>query len=60
MATKMGRPLSENPRNNKMFIRLTDEENKRLEMCCEKTNKTKAEIARDGLNIITTQILESE
>ena len=60
MSSKMGRPLSNNPRNHKLFIRLTDEENKDLEKCCKSTNKSKAEIVRDGLKLITDKILESE
>lgn len=58
MATKMGRPLSDNPRNHKMFIRLNDKENDDLERCCELSGKSKAELARDGLKIITNKILE--
>ena len=40
MSSKMGRPLSDNPRNHKLFIRLTDEENDNLEECCKITNKS--------------------
>lgn len=60
MSSKMGRPLSDNPRNHKLFIRLTDEENKDLEECCNRTNKSKAEIVRDGLKLATDKILERE
>lgn len=60
MSAKMGRPLSDNPRNNKLFIRLTDKENSDLEKCCELTDKSKAEIVRDGLKFITDKILERE
>lgn len=60
MSKKMGRPLSDNPRNHKLFIRLTDEENADLEKCCEISNKSRAEIARDGLKIAINKILERE
>ena len=60
MSTKMGRPLSDNPRNHKLFIRLTDKENEDLEKCCEITSKSKAELVREGLNSITDKILERE
>ena len=60
MSKKMGRPLSDNPRNNKLFIRLTDEENSALEKCCEITEKSKAELVRDGLKLVTDKILERE
>ena len=56
----MGRPLSDNPRNNKLFIRLTAEENSDLEKCCEITNKSKAELVRDGLKLVIDKILERE
>ena len=60
MSAKMGRPLSDNPRNQKLFIRLTDEENDALEKCCEITSKSKAEIVREGLKLATDKILERE
>lgn len=60
MAKKMGRPLSNNPRNHKLFIRLTDKENDNLEKCCSITNKSKAELVRDGLEVVTNKILERE
>ena len=60
MSKKMGRPLSDNPRNHKLFIRLTNEENDDLEKCCEIVNKSKAEIVRDGLKLVTDKILERE
>lgn len=56
----MGRPLSDNPRTHKLFIRLTDEENDDLEKCCEITDKSKAELVRDGLKFVTDKILERE
>ena len=58
MSKKMGRPLSNNPRNHKLFIRLTDKENDNLEKCCSITNKSKAELVRDGLVVVTNKILE--
>ena len=60
MSTKMGRPLSDNPRTHKLFIRLTDKENEDLEKCCGITGKSKAELVREGLNSITDKILERE
>ena len=60
MSAKMGRPLSDNPRNHKLFIRLTDSENEDLEKCCKITSKSKAEIVRDGLKLATDKILERE
>lgn len=60
MSKKMGRPLSDNPKNHKLFIRITDEENDDLEKCCDITKKSRAELARDGLKIVMDKILERE
>ena len=60
MSAKMGRPLSDNPRTHKLFIRLTDEENTDLEKCCKITGKSRAEFVRDGLSIAIDKILERE
>lgn len=60
MSRKMGRPVSENPKKSKLFIRITEEENKKLEYCCEKTSRTKADIAREGLCLILDRILENK
>lgn len=60
MSKKMGRPLSDNPRNHKLFIRLTDKEYSDLEKCCEMSYKSKAELVREGLKIVTNKILERE
>lgn len=60
MSKKMGRPLSDNPRNHKLFIRLTDEENNDLEKCCEVADKSKAELVRYGIKLVTDKILERE
>ncbi|WP_368291409.1 hypothetical protein [Coprococcus sp. RTP21281st1_F1_RTP21281_210402] len=60
MSAKMGRPLSDNPRNHKLFVRLTDKENDDLERCCEITEKSKAELVREGMKLITDKILERE
>lgn len=60
MSKKMGRPLSDNPRNYKLFVRLTNDENNILEKCCEITKKSKADLMRDGLKLVTDKILERE
>lgn len=60
MATKMGRPLSDNPKKHKVLIRLTDEENSVLEECCKSTGKTKSDIFREGFRLLATKILEEK
>ncbi len=60
MSAKIGRTFSDNPRNYKFFIRLTDKENDDLEKCCKITDKSKTELVRDGLKIVTDKILGRE
>lgn len=43
-----GRPTAE-PKNLNTRIRLSDEDVKRLEFCCEQTGLTKAEVIRQGV-----------
>lgn len=60
MAGKMGRPLSDNPRNNVVGCKLTNEELLLLEKHCNKNNKTKSEVLIEGIKPIINPRLESE
>lgn len=60
MSTKMGRPLSDNPKAKQITIRLDEEGNQLLEQCCEKTNQTKSQVLRKGLDLYSQQIIKSE
>lgn len=60
MSTKMGRPLSENPKSKQITIRLDSDGVDLLEKCCEKTNQTKSQVLRNGLDLYSQQIMESE
>lgn len=46
---KMGRP-TDNPKTNNYRIRMTDEELKKLEVCCKRTGLSKADVIRMGIN----------
>jgi predicted DNA-binding protein len=46
-----GRPTNE-PKNLSTRIRLSDEDVKRLEFCCQETGLTKAEIIRQGIQTV--------
>lgn len=48
---KMGRP-TDSPRVNNYRIRMTDEELKKLETCCERTGLSKADVIRMGIDKI--------
>ena len=56
---KMGRP-TESPRINQYRIRLTNEENEKLNYCSEETGKTKAEVLRMGLEKVYSEIKSKE
>ena len=46
---KLGRPKSKKSKENRLEIRLTEEELLRLEAACKKFGKSKSEIARTGI-----------
>ena len=46
------RPRAEDAKDNQYRLRMSDAELKKLDFCCEKLNKTKAEILREGLEFM--------
>lgn len=55
---KMGRPYTaESPKTNNYRIRMTDEELKKLEMCCEKTGLSKADVIRKGITLVYKEVI---
>lgn len=52
---KMGRP-TDNPKNNNYRIRMTDEELEKLEICCERTGLSKADVIRKGIDLVYREI----
>lgn len=56
---KFGRPTEE-PKTNVTILRLTDRENEMLLYCQDKTNLTKSEILRLGIEKIYNETKESE
>lgn len=45
---KMGRP-TDNPKTNGYRIRLTDDELKKLDWCCQESGMSKADVLRLGI-----------
>lgn len=58
MSMKMGRPPSDNPKTKQITIRLDEEGNQLLNQCCEKTNQTKSQVLRKGLDLYSQQIIK--
>lgn len=52
MAVKMGRPMSENPKNTSVACRLNKEEMIILETCCKKLGMDKSSVLRYGLQMV--------
>lgn len=48
-----GRPKIENPRNIRLEIRLTAEENELLEQCAKSNNSTKTDIIVKGIQLVS-------
>ena len=55
MSKKIGRPTTD-PKRHETRIRMSDEDVRMLEICCQKTNLTKAEVIRRGIREVYTQI----
>ena len=50
MSEKRGRPVSSNPKNNRITLRITDEELEKLEYMEYMTGLSKNEVLRKALN----------
>lgn len=48
MSPRMGRP-TDNPKNERVGFRLTEDESAMLDYCCEVLNLTKTEVIRQGI-----------
>lgn len=51
-----GRPKVQNPKNVRLEIRLTENENKILEECAEKLGTTKTEVINKGINLVKEEL----
>ena len=56
MSPKMGQKLTDNPRNVRLEIRLTQSENKKLTDCAEKLNTTKTDVLVKGIGLVSEEI----
>ena len=52
---KMGRPKIDNPKVNKISVRLSDEEHEKLIEFAKEHSMTKAEVFKKGLDILYKQ-----
>lgn len=56
MSPKMGQKLTDNPRNVRLEIRLTEHESKKLSNCAEKLNTTKTDIIVQGIDLVSKKL----
>lgn len=52
MSPRMGRPPSNNPKIHETRIRMSDKEVEMLEICCQRTGMTKADVIRKGIELV--------
>ena len=55
MSPRTGRP-TENPKRHNTRIRMSDEDIKILEYCCQKTGKSKADVIREGIREVYNKL----
>lgn len=55
MTPRTGRP-TDDPKKHETRIRMSDEDVRILEYCCEKTGKTKADIIRMGIRKVYEEL----
>lgn len=55
MSPRTGRPTTD-PKKHETRIRMSDEDLKLLEICCQKTGLTKAEVIRQGIREVYAKV----
>ena len=53
---KKGTKLTNNPKNVRLEIRLTQSENELLENCAKKMNTTKTEVINKGIRLVSAEL----
>lgn len=49
MVAKKGRPVSENPKDYMLRVRMDDQTLQQLDECCEAENLSRSEVVRKGI-----------
>ena len=49
MVAKKGRPVSENPKNYMLRVRMDEQTLQQLDECCEAENLSRSEVIRKGI-----------
>ncbi len=56
MSPSTGRPKSDNPKNIQLKIRADKQLMDDLDFCCEKTNKTRSDVIRLGIQMVKDEV----
>lgn len=57
MSPRTGRPTEE-PKQHRESFRMSDEDIKKLNICCEKTGMSKADVVRKGIELVYKEVSE--
>lgn len=60
MSTKMGRPLSDNPKGERIGVRLDSNTLKTLDECCTKLEQSRSDVVRTGISLVAEKLSKSE
>ena len=52
MSPRMGRPPSKDPKSHETRIRMSNREVEMLEICCQRTGMTRADVIRKGIELV--------
>ena len=55
MSPRTGRP-TDNPRNEELKVRISQQDKERLEYCIRNSNKNKSEIVREGIEKVYNEL----
>ena len=58
MSPRTGRPPKEDSRENQYRLRMSNDELHKLEVFCQKTGLSKAEVIRKGIELVYKQVSE--
>lgn len=53
---KMGRPISENPLSERIYLRVDQKTKEALDDCAEKLNATRSEVVRKGIFLVKEEL----
>jgi len=58
MSPRTGRPKSDSPKTKLLQVRMDEESMKKLDECAEAKNTTRAEIVREGIEMVRASLEE--